>query len=199
VGRRPRRRPARRLVVSRREAERRRELPGPAPSRARRPGRVLLGGRAGRPSDHHLRRAPRRRAPVRCRAALARRPAGRPGRAPHGTPAGDGRRDARVREARRRPRGARAGASRRGARRPDRRPRAARPRHPGRLVAARCRAAAEGKGRRGDGGCGGRAAHDRRPAHRDRRRLVRGRPLVRRRPRRSGRRAAGRASPTIRS
>ena len=50
----------------------------PRRRRPRRPGRLPLGGRAGRHPHHHLRAAARRRVPPRQRAQGARRPQGRP-------------------------------------------------------------------------------------------------------------------------
>ena len=61
-------------------AQRRRQLPRPPRrGRPRRPGRLPLGGRAGRHPHDHLRRAARRGAALRQRAQGPRRQQGRPG------------------------------------------------------------------------------------------------------------------------
>ena len=63
-----------RQLVRRRHAQRRVQLPRPPRARRqRRPGRVPLGGRAGRHPHDHLRRPARRGAAVRQRAHVARR------------------------------------------------------------------------------------------------------------------------------
>ena len=91
-----------REVVRRRQAQRRVQLPRPPRRRRpRRPGRVLLGGRAGRHPCGLLPRAPRRDVPRRERAAVVRRREGRPRRDLHGHGARDRRHDAGVRAHRR--------------------------------------------------------------------------------------------------
>ena len=160
-----------REVVSRRQAQRLVQLRRPPRrGRPRRPGRLLLGGRAGgRPPRAHLRAAPGRGRPLRQRAQGARRRQGDEGRDLHGHGPGAARRDARLH------------APRRAAHRRLRRllgRLALRPRqrhglrgadHAGRGLASRHDRAAEADRRRGDG----RRARDpegaRRPPHRQRR------------------------------
>ena len=81
VAHRPRVGPPVREVVRRREAQRLVQLPRPSRRRRpRRPGRVPLGGRAGRHPHHHLRASCSHDvAPARQRAEGARRREGRPG------------------------------------------------------------------------------------------------------------------------
>ena len=67
-------------VVRGGQAQRQRQLPRPAPEHERRPGRLPLGGRAGRHRDDHLPRPARAGLPPGQRAAGAGRGQGRPGR-----------------------------------------------------------------------------------------------------------------------
>ena len=102
VGDDPRLGSAVREVVRRRQAQRLVQLPRPPRrGRPRRPGRVLLGGRARRHARRHVPRPARRDVPRRQRAAVVRRREGRPRRDLHGHGARDRRRDARVRAHRR--------------------------------------------------------------------------------------------------
>ena len=150
-----------REVVSRRQAERLLQLRRPARrGRARRPGRLPLGGRAGRRDAHdHVRRAPARRRAHGERAEGARRRQGHRRRDLHGDGARARRGDARVHAARRAAHGRLRRLLRRLALRPDERHGLRGAHHAGRGVAARQAGAAEGDRRRGAGGRPRRARH----------------------------------------
>ena len=142
-----------RAVVSRRQAERRLQLRRPPRrGRARRPGRLPLGGRArGRDPHDHVRGAAARRGADGERAEGARRRQGHRGRDLHGDGAGARGRDARVHAPRRAAHGRLRRLLGRLALRPDERHGLRGARHPGRGVAARQAGAAEAGRGRGDG------------------------------------------------
>ena len=172
-----------REVVRRRQAQRRLQLPRPARrGRARRPGRLPLGGRAGRHPHVHLRPAHRGGLPGRQRAHRARRAGRRPRRhLPADDPRG-GHLDAGLRPHRRRPHGGLRRVLRRRAGQPDHRRRRRPGHHRRRRLPPRRGQRAEARRRRRRRPHRGRAQRAGGQAHRPGRRLDRGpRPLVGRR------------------